>query len=56
VAWRGMVWYGMIWYGMGSRGGSASRRLRKVGDAFLKEGEMDYKSWPWKKLWVSCLL
>lgn len=32
--WRGVAWYGMV-------GGSGSRRLRKIGDAFSKKEKMN---------------
>jgi len=53
---RGVVWYGMVWYGMvGVLGEFKVQEVKKSGRCVL-EGEIDYKSWPWKKLWASCLL
>jgi len=56
MVWYGMVWYGMVWYGMvGVLGEFKVQEVKKSGRCVL-EGEIDYKSWPWKKLWASCLL
>lgn len=46
-----MVWYGMV----GVLGEFKVQEVKKSGRCVL-EGEIDYKSWPWKKLWASCLL